>query len=1140
MLASRRHVLKSPPSLTPRRLTGVLAAACAILVAPLAALAGTLSVKGTDMNGYGRVALAFEEPVKVQARTANGIVVLSFSKAVAVRDEKLVRELPAYIAQARIDPDGRGLRFALTGRQRVNILEAGEKVFVDLLPPNWVGLPPGLPPEVVEELARRAREAEARARAKRPETHLIRMRVARLPTLTRLVFELPAEIPARFNATTGKAELVVAAPAKLEDRGAPGPLRPGIEAVDAQSGDGQLTIRIALSEGYTAHGFREDDGFVVDVEALHASSRPSAEAAATARAEEPARAMEGKTPDGAARADSIPVDPQDRREPSPSPRPAAPSAALLPPGPVRAGFRLTPDALVVAFPFASRTPAAAFERAGEVIAVFHTPAEVALGELPREAETSVGQPRISREGAFIVVRFPLKAPRLARLSSDGNAWLLAIGETGVEPSEPIAPRRSVDEHGRSVVVLPLDGASGVHWMDNPQSGERIAVATAVSPARGLAKPYRFVEFQLLATAHGAAVAVAADDIIVRPGIDGIVVSRSDGLAVSSAAGEQEMPATPSRLVLERDEESEPPAGSLAERQWDLARALAEAPAIARSAARIDLALFLLRQGLNHEAAGLLAYATAADQKLATDRRALLLRGIALARARRYDEAHRILTAPELAGDGEAVLWRAFVDTRKGRWQPALVGFRQAQGLLRRYPDDLQALLRLALARAALEQKDFSFAERELAAAARLKLPAPAQDELAFLTARLDEDGQRISLALDAYRKLGETVSPVGAEARLRWLVLRLRENAMPADEAIDHLERLALVWRPSSIEAEALGHLGRLYARASRWNEAFATARRAIRFYPDNPVTRDLHEETARLFEEIFLTGKGQSLSRVQALALYFDFKEFTPIGRRGDEIVRRLSDRLVELDLLEQAGDLLQHQVDHRLTGAARSTVAARLATIRLMDGKPLQALQAIQSTRLPELPIAINRARLLLEARALSDLSRTDLALEVLEGERGADIDRLRADILWSGRRWREAGEAHEALLGASWQRAGALTDQERRDALRAAVAYSLSDERLSLDRLRAKFSAKMADSTDASAFAVATQPNVIATGAFRDIARSVTSADTLADFLAEYRKRYPDAAPPEREARPLIQAPEPMPRPQADGPAAAKGSS
>ena len=101
-----------------------------------------------------------------------------------------------------------------------------------------------------------------------------------------------------------------------------------------------------------------------------------------------------------------------------------------------------------------------------------------------------------------------------------------------------------------------------------------------------------------------------------------------------------------------------------------------------------------------------------------------------------------------------------------------------------------------------------------------------------------------------------------------------------------------------------------------------------------------------------------------------------------------------------------------------------------------------------------------------------------------------------------------------------------------LRAAVAYSLGQEKLALDRLRAKFAAKMADSADARTFAFLMRPNIANTRQFRDIARSVTGAVTLSEFLTEYRKRYPDAAAAERR-RPLpdaASAPEQPGRPQA----------
>src|SRR5665213_8730 len=113
---------------------------------------------------------------------------------------------------------------------------------------------------------------------------------------------------------------------------------------------------------------------------------------------------------------------------------------------------------------------------------------------------------------------------------------------------------------------------------------------------------------------------------------------------------------------------------------------------------------------------------------------------------------------------------------------------------------------------------------------------------------------------------------------------------------------------------------------------------------------------------------------------MFYDFRDLTPIGRRGDEMIRRLTDRLVSVDLLDQAAELLQHQVDHRLQGAARAQVATRLAVIYLMDRKPDKALKALQLTRIADLSSELRSQRLLLEARALSDLGRHDMALEVI----------------------------------------------------------------------------------------------------------------------------------------------------------------
>jgi hypothetical protein len=241
--------------------------------------------------------------------------------------------------------------------------------------------------------------------------------------------------------------------------------------------------------------------------------------------------------------------------------------------------------------------------------------------------------------------------------------------------------------------------------------------------------------------------------------------------------------------------------------------------------------------------------------------------------------------------------------------------------------------------------------------------------------------------------------------------------------------------------------------------------------------------------------------------------------------MIRRLADRLVSVDLLDQAAALLQHQIDHRLQGAARAQIAIRLAVIYLMARKPDRALEALRSTRTADLPNELRNQRLLLEARALSDTGRHELAIEVVSNIQGREAERLRADILWSAKRWREAAEQIERFYGERWRDFAPLTELERADILRAAIGYALADDTLGLDRFRQKYSAKMAEGPDRRAFDVVTTPFSTGATEFAEIAKAISQIDTLDGFLRDMRARYPDtgavspgtppAAPPQTGA-------------------------
>ena len=1088
------------------RLAPLLLACLALLVGAVPASAREVVVTGSKMNGFGRVLLQFDQPTKVSARTANSVLVISFAEPSKVKAEKLANELAPYVSTVRRDPDGTGLRLALAAPVRVNVLEAAERVFIDLLPPKWTGLPPGLPPEVVAELAARVQAAEAKLKAAggRPAEapRLVRLRIGEMPALTRLQFEVPPDLPVDVKQDGEEVELSFKGQVRFDQAGSKPKLTAGVADFEALPGAGGLTIRVRRAAGFDAQSFREPDGLVLDL----ARPQPPQELPEPAEQVPPPVLQATPAPDARGAGPGA----GDRRASQSRPPAMAPAEPAKPgvtaaegsaPSVVVARVEAGADGTAIVFPFGRRTPAAAFRRGGVLTLAFDTEDRLDTSSLAAATDPSLRPLSVRAEGGLTVLRLPEPSSGAVRFLAEGEGWRLTTGSAGGLPSDALKVSRGVDTHGRPLVAVGMAGASRAHWLRDGD-GAKLAVVTASGRVQGLPLPRSFVEFGLASTIHGVVVEARADDVSVALGQNGVLIARDVGLTLSPASRGREDGGTASRLVLARDAWVQDAASGAFDRYAALVRDNAEAARAGRAEARFRLARFMLANGLNHEALSLLALARSEDAVFARRRDTLILSGIAAVRARRTAEARAFLSADGAAEESEAVLWRAAADALDKRWAAALAGFRRAHEIVELYPDDAAGPLRLLTLTAALEAGDVAAAESELGAIDRMATGSVPRDRHDLLRARVDEAAGRNEAALKAYRELMlEADLPVASEATLRATRLGVKAGEVDTDAAISTLENLSITWRGGEVEVGTLADLARFYGRAKRWRDMFTVVRRANRYFPTHPVSRGLHEEAAALLEGLLLGREGEQLTGLQALSLYFDFKELAPVGRRGDEIVRRLADRLVELDLLEQAADLLQYQVERRLTGAARATIAARLAAIRLLDRKPLMALSALHSTRLSGLPEEVRRLRYVLEARALADLSRTDLALEVLEGETGPAFDRLRTSILWNARRWREAGEAGEALLGSRWEGPDALSDRERSDVLRAAIAYVFADERISLDRLKQKFARKIMDSADARTFELILRPGAVETREFRIAAQEAARADTLRTFLADW---------------------------------------
>ncbi len=426
------------------------------------------------------------------------------------------------------------------------------------------------------------------------------------------------------------------------------------------------------------------------------------------------------------------------------------------------------------------------------------------------------------------------------------------------------------------------------------------------------------------------------------------------------------------------------------------------------------------------------------------------------------------------------------------------------------PIELQRVALKDEMRAAIEVGDFAGAENVLNDFETIGVPHDMEPAIAVLIGRLAEGMGRTEDALAAYRTAADSWDrPAAAQGRLRETVLRYSLGDLKRDEVINELESLTTIWRGDETEVEALQVLARLYTEDGRYRDSFYVMRSAMAAHPDSDMTRKIQDEAAATFDSLFLAGKGDTLPAIDALALFYDFRELTPIGRRGDEMIRRLADRLVSVDLLDQAADLLQYQVDHRLQGAARAQVATRLAVIYLMNRKADRALAALRASRTADVSNELRSQRLLLEGaravryrparsrarsdRAMSRAARRSACAPTSSGRRGAGAKSAEQIELMYGERWKE------------WQ---PLNEVERSDILRAEIGYALGEDTLGLGRFREKYAAKMAQTPDARAFEIVSAPLGTSGAEFGAIAHAAAAVDTLDNFLRDMRARYPDS--------------------------------
>ncbi len=977
---------------------------------------------------------------------------------------------------------------------------------------NAAAASPAEPASMVAQTAQAAAERDAPAIHVESKDH---------GSFSRLIFTWNAAVAYEVERSGETVSVLFSAPGKIDLIGIRRELPKRFSSVDSVLAEGKLLLRVGMGESLRLRHFQKGTRIVLD--ALDGTgtagvSRPAwasqdvitkpgeattlmklADASRAKNETKPqppagfaapnSSAVPGVATGDAPRNDLAKADTAAAAA-APAPvleeRPLNPSeralAVKLPPAPaLDVATETISGGMRMRFKWDRRVGAGVFRRMGYLWVVFDVPRLVELDELGTAdgmTGTILSADQIAAPGAT-VLRFGIASDLWPRVARSGTAWIVELTDAPLPPAKPLLIRAEPSAKGGARVLVPTPGAGKKIEFDDPEVGDRLAVIAVSEPGVGVKTGRAFVQFDIMASAQGLAFKTRADDIAIDTKVTGIEITSERELYMSADTllGEGRIAEVSDGLsgsmgpLFEYEAWRRDDLGGYHEAKRYLQHAAVAAGIETRTERRLSLANFHFAHGLAEDAIGVIRRIADDDPQSLERPDFLALRGATLMLLGRSEEAAQDLGREILDGDMDVTLWRAALTATRGDWEGADSAFAISGPAFERLPGDLRARFGLLAAHAALAVGNFHRVNRLVE---RIEAEAPDKKhrmEALYLRATAYQRTGKTEAALKYFQQLAvEGTRPIQARAELARVELMLHLGRMNRSDAIEALERLRHAWRGDSFEQLLLRRLAELYREEENYLNALQAMRDAVEKFPESLATPEVSDQMERMFADLFMNGGADTLSPLTALSLYYEFGDLSQDGAAGGRIAEGLANRLVDVDLLNRASELLQRQLPF-VAGVDLARIGAHLAVIQLLDQEAEGALATLKETRGEgiEVPVALLRERRHLEARALSAKGDSVAALALLETDESREAGLLRADIYWKFEQWAEAGaELNKFFDGFE----GDIAVGEQHLIMRRAVALMLSGDAPGLASLRGEFSVGMAESVYKDAFDLITK--------------------------------------------------------------------
>ncbi|MDP4708745.1 MAG: hypothetical protein NWS20_01905 [Rickettsiaceae bacterium] len=638
----------------------------------------------------------------------------------------------------------------------------------------------------------------------------------------------------------------------------------------------------------------------------------------------------------------------------------------------------------------------------------------------------------------------------AKSEKTNSGWdikVSALEDKNWQAQKVVSPEPLVSEEG--FLIRGNFANNEVISFEDPDLGDVISVVPVVTGGIRVATQMDSVEFSLLKSIQGIAVVLYSDDVMVEKG--------EEALKVVSDTTLPEEVLVESNVLLANIEEyiKLPTLLPYLDKNLDIfdfnerkslliSEASAAKDKFVALERNLNLAKFFFIHGWYQESLDSLlvakkyAYKEYQDSLQARFLEAVnnTMIGNLGAAKEEYDD---LLEYNDIKRIAEINLWNNYNEFSIGA-VPDTIGFvENLSKTISLYSDDKYWPIAFAEIELALLANDLKSVER-IFREVRTPPEGYYANSLKFHRANYYKKKDQLNLAKQYYRDLTYQDLDMFNKVRAAFELVKVRfaEEEISISEAIDTLEGLRYSWRGDQLEYEILMQLANYY----RENKDIMNALRTYQYIQsafNNKVSNFyITSEMARIFNDVFLPGGfGEEMDDFTVVALFYEFKELNPIGEQGDDVIISIAQRLVRLDLLGNAADLLRHQINYRLKGEKRVVNADNLAIILMMDKKPSEAIFVLDDTDKDNFNFNEHQYRVRLRAKALIQMEKYKEALHYIKDDMSEDAEIIRREAIFQAKDWKTYANLVGSFLEDTISQVGS-DPAAAQDILRLAISY------------------------------------------------------------------------------------------------------